>query len=237
MLNFKGMRLPADVILVCIRWYVAYPLTYRHIEEMMEEPAVSVDHTLINRWTIRFLPLGETMPRKHKCSVGSNWRMDETYIKVKGVWEYLYRAVDKQGKTVDFLLTAERDTASAKRCFNKGMVANSTPSKVTMDNSGATRAAIDEINAGREVLITVRQVKYFNKIVEQDHRAIKRVTRPMLGLKSFCSASTVLAGIELMHMIHKSQFSTHGVMSLAEQFYALAGQAHPVRARGLLSME
>ena len=92
------MRFPIDVILVCIRWYVAYPLSYRHLEEMMEERGVSVDHSSINRWTIRFLPLVEKMARKHKRPAGRSWRMDETYIKVKGVWKYLYRAVDKQGK-------------------------------------------------------------------------------------------------------------------------------------------
>ena len=115
MLNFKGMRFPIDVILACIRWYAAYPLSYRHLEEMMEERGVSVDHSSINRWTVRFLPLIEKMARKHKRPVGGSWRMDETYIKVKGVWKYRYRAVDRQGKTVAFLLTAKRDMAAAKR--------------------------------------------------------------------------------------------------------------------------
>jgi putative transposase len=115
--------------------------------------------------------------------------MDETFIKVKGVWKYLYRAVDKQGKTVDFLLTAKRDMAAAKRFFDKAMAANGAPDKIAMDKSGANKAAIDELNAGRAVLITVRQVKYLNNIVGQDHRAIKRVTKPMLGLKSIRSAA------------------------------------------------
>jgi putative transposase len=230
MLNFKGMRFPIDVILVCIRWYAAYPLSYRHLEEMMEERGVSVDHSSINRWAIRFLPLVEKMARKQKRPVGGSWRMDETYIKVKGVWKYLYRAVDKQGKTVDFLLTAKRDMAAAKRFFDKAMRANGDPNKVVMDKSGANKAAIDAINAGRNVPILVRQVKYLNNIVEQDHRAIKRVTRPMLNFKSFLSASSVLAGIELMHMIRKGQFAIDGVdaMSFAEQFFVLAGIVRPV---------
>ena len=215
MLNFKGMRFPIDVILVCIRWYVAYPLSYWHLEEMMEERGVSVDHSSINRWAIRFLPLIEKMARKHKRPVGGSWRMDETYIKVKGVWKYLYRAVDKQGKTVDFLLTAKRDMAAAKRFFDKAMGANGDPDKVAMDKSGANKAAIDAINAGRDVPILVRQVKYLNNIVEPDHRAIKRVTKPMLNFKSFRSAGSVIAGIELMHM------------SFADQFFALAGQVRP----------
>jgi putative transposase len=222
MLNTKRMRFPIDKILVCIRWYAAYPLSYRHIEEMMEERGVFVDHSSINRWAIRFLPLLEKAFRKHKRPVGGSWRMDETYIKVKGVWKYLYRAVDKEGKTVDFLLTAKRDKAAAKRFFEKAMRHNGDPEKVTMDKSGANKAAIDGINQDRELPIVVCQIKYLNNIVEQDHRAIKRVTKPMLNFKSFRSARNVLAGIELMHMIRKGQMKENQ-MSFAEQFYALAG--------------
>ena len=156
--------------------------------------------------------------------------MDETYIKVKGIWKYLYRAVDKQGKTVDFLLTAKRDMAAAKRFFDKAMGANGDPDKVAMDKSGANKAAIDAINTDRDVLILVRQVKYLNNIVEQDHRAIKRVTRPMLNFKSFRAARSVLAGVELMHMSRKGQIAIKGAdaMSSADQFYALAGKVRPV---------
>ena len=224
------MRFSIDVILVCIRWYVAYPLSYRHLEEMMEERGVSVDHSSINRWAIRFLPHIEKMARKHKRPVGVSWRMDETYIKVKGVWKYLYRAVDKHGRTVDFLLTAKRDMAAAQRFFDKAMGANGDPDKVAMDKSGANKAAIDAINAGRDVPIVVRQVKYLNNVVEQDHRAIKRVTRPMLNFKSFHAAGSVLAGVELMHMIRKGQFAIKGTdgMSFADQFYALAGKFRPI---------
>jgi putative transposase len=230
MLNTKGMRFPIDVILVCIRWYAAYPLSYRHLKEIMEERGVAVDHSSINRWAIRFLPLIEKMARKHKRPIGGSWRMDETYIKVKGVWKYLYRAVDKQGKTVDFLLTAKRDMAAAKPFFDKAMGANGDPDKVVMDKSGANKAAMDAINAGRAVPILVRQVKYLNNIVEQDHRAIKRVTRPMLNSKSFRSAGSVLAGIELIHMIRKGQFEIDGVeaMSFADQFSTLAGMVRSV---------
>jgi putative transposase len=145
MLNFKGMRFPIDVILVCIRWYVAYPLSYRHLEEMMQERGVSVDHSSINRWAIRFLALIEKLSRKYKHRVGTSWRMDETYIKVKGTWKYLYRAVDKEGKTVDFLLTAQRDMAAARRFFDKAMGAG--PSS---DQAG------DEADAQLQVL-SVRQ--------------------------------------------------------------------------------
>ena len=229
MLNTKRMRFPIDVILVCIRWYAAYPLSYRHLEEMMQERGVAVDHSSINRWAIRFLPLLEKAFRNHKHVVGKSWRMDETYIKVKGIWKYLYRAVDKQGKTVDFLLTANRDAAAARRFFDKAMQHNEVPETVTMDKSGANKAALDQLNVGSDIPIKVRQVKYLNNIVEQDHRAVKRVTRPMLGFKSFRAARAVLAGIELMHMIRKGQFMIEGCdgISFADQFYALAGQVRP----------
>ena len=219
MLNTKRMRFPIDIILVCIRWYTAYPLSYRHLEEMMEERGVFVDHSSINRWAVRFLPLLEKAFRKHKRPVGVSWRMDETYIKVKGVWKYLYRAVDKEGKTVDFLLTAKRDKAAAKRFFDKSMRHNGDPEKVTMDKSGANKAAIDGFNQDRELPIEVRQIKYLNNIVEQDHRAIKRVIKPMLNFKSFRSARKVLAGIELMHMLGKGQMiiAEGNKMSFAEQ--------------------
>jgi putative transposase len=225
MLNTKGMRFPVDVILVCIRWYAAYPLSYRHLEEMMQERGVLVDHSSINRWAIRFLPLLEKAFRKHKHAVGTSWRMDETYIRVNGAWKYLYRAVDKQGQTVDFLLTARRDAAGARRFFEKAIRHNTVPDKVTMDKSGANQAALEQLNKERDIPITIRQVKYLNNIVEQDHRAIKRITRPMLGFKSFRAARAIVAGIELMHMIGKGQFMLNGEgRSFADQFYALAGQ-------------
>ena len=196
----------------------------------MHERGVFVDHSSINRWAIRFLPLLEKVFRKHKRPVGGSWRMDETYIKVKGVWKYLYRAVDKAGKTVDFLLTARRDKAAALRFFDKAMKASGAPEKVTMDKSGANKAAMDEINDRGETAVTLRQVKYLNNIVEQDHRAVKRITKPMLNFKSFRAAKNVLAGIELMHMIRKGQLMLQGCikLSFADQFYALAGKIRPV---------
>ena len=139
MLATKGMRFPIDAILVCTRWYAAYPLSYRHLEEMMQERGVFVDHSLINRWAIRFMPLLEKVFRKHKRSVRGSWRMDETYIKVKGAWKYLYRAVDKEGQTVDFLLTTKRDKAAALRFFDKAMKSSGVPEKITMDKAAPIR--------------------------------------------------------------------------------------------------
>lgn len=156
------MRFPIDVIRVYILFSAAYPLSYRHLEEMMEERARSADHSSINRWAIRFLPLIETMARKSKKPVGGSWRIEEIYNKVRGVWKYLYRAVDKKGKTVDFLLAAKRDMAAAKRFFGKAMGANGDPDKVAMDKSGANKTAINAINVGRDKPMLVRKVKYLN---------------------------------------------------------------------------
>ena len=137
--------------------------------------------------------------------------------------------MDKEGKTVDFLLTAKRDKAAALRFFEKAMRASGVSEKVTMDKSGTNKAAMDEINGTGQTPIIVRQVKYLNNIIEQDHRAIKRVTRPMLNFKSFRAATNVLAGIELMHMIRKGQLMLQGCseLSFAEQFYAWAGKIRP----------
>jgi len=200
MLNMKRMRFPVEIVLVCIRWTAAYVLSYRNLEEIMQERGISVDHSTVNRWAIRFLPLLEKVFRKnHKRPVGSSWRMDETYIKVNGVWKYLYRAVDKEGNTIDFLLRAKRDKFAAIAFFKKAMSKNGDPKKVTMDKSGSNKAAMNEINQDRNVPIEVRQIKYLNNIVEQDHRSVKRITKPMMGFKSFRAAWNVLAGIELMH--------------------------------------
>ncbi|MBC3863043.1 IS6 family transposase [Undibacterium jejuense] len=226
----KRMHYPLEVMLTCVCWYAAYPLSLRHVEEMIAECGVFVDQSTVSRRAIRLLPVLEKIFRKYKRPVGRSWRMDETYIKVKAVWKYLYRAVDKEGKTIDFLLTANRDRAAAKRFFDKAIAANGTPEKITMDKNGANKAAIDEINADMEIAMVVRQIKYLNNIMEQDHRGVKRITKPMLGFKSFQSAKSILAGIELIHMIRKGQLMMEGAgdLSFADQFYALAGKIRPI---------
>ena len=149
--------------------------------------------------------------------------MDETYVRVKGQWKYLYRAVDKDGDTIDFLLRAHRDKAAARRYFEKSIDQNGLPETVTIDGSSANLAALEAINAELETPIKVRQTKYLNNIVEQDHRAIKRRTRPMLGFKDFRCARIILSGIEVMHMIAKGQMKYAGKIkpSAARQFYSL----------------
>ncbi|MGP8431792.1 IS6 family transposase [Paraburkholderia fungorum] len=219
----KRLHYPVDVILLCVRWYVAYSLSMRNLKEMMAERGFKVDHSTLHRWVIKLVPLFEKAFRKHKRPVGKSWRMDETYIKVSGQWEYLYCAVDKAGNTVDFLLRARSDKAAARRYFEKAIGQNGVPATVTMDKSCTNLAAIQCINAERETPIKVRPVKYLNNIVEQDHRAIKRITRPMMGFKDFHCARIILSGIEVMHMIRKGQmkteFGTHP--SAAQQFYSL----------------
>ena len=217
----KRLHYPLDVILICVRWYVAYALSLRNLEEMMAERGVNVDHSTVHRWVIKLVPLFEKAFRQYKRPVGKSWRMDETYIKVGGQWKYLYRAVDKAGSTVDFLLRARRDKVAARRYFEKAIGNNGEPETVTIDKSGANLAALDALNAEREMPIRIRQVKYLNNIVEQDHRAIKRIIRPMMGFKDFCCARIILSGIELMHMIRKRQMSGDTTRSVAVQFYSL----------------
>src|SRR6201996_2618480 len=211
-------------MLTCVRWYVAYPLSLRHIEEMMAERGVFVDHATVHRWALKIVPVLAKVFRGRKRSIGKSWRMDETYIKVRGRWRYLYRAVDRDGDTVDFLLTSRRDEAAARRFLERAINRHGEPEKITIDKSGANTAAINSYNLEHEVRIEMRQCKYLNNIVEQDHGAIKRITRPMLGFKSFWCARTLLGGIETMHMIQKGQLAgPNGTLaSAAEQFYSLA---------------
>lgn len=225
MINFKGHRFEKDLILTGVRWYLAYPLSYRHLEEMMEERGVEVDHSSIYRWVQKFTPQLEAAFRKgNKRPVGTSWRMDETYIKIKGQWRYLYRAVDKAGQTIDFLLTARRDKKAALRFFRKAIRQHGLPDKVTIDKSGANKAALEALQEETGQTIEIRQSKYLNNLVEQDHRAIKRIIRPMLGFKSFDSARVTLQGIELIHMIKKGQMvsGNNQNLSAAGQFYSLA---------------
>ncbi|EBG6387377.1 IS6 family transposase, partial [Salmonella enterica] len=200
---FKRLHFPVDIMAQCVRWYLAYSLSLRDLEEMMAERGIHVDHSTLHRRVIRLVPLLDKVFRRHKRAVGRRWRMDETYIKIKGQWKYLYRAVDTAGQTIDFLLTAKRDAASALRFFRKAIRYHCEPEVVTIDKSGANTADLATLNMGKPEAetMTIRQSKYLNNLIEQDHRNIKRRIRPMLGFKSFRRAQTLLAGIELIHMI------------------------------------
>jgi putative transposase len=222
---FKGAHFPTDIMLTCVRWPVAYPLSTRHVGELMPERGVPVDHSTVNRWVVKYSPRLEAAFHRRKRLVWRSWRMDETYIRVKGQWCYLYRAVDKSGQTIDFLLTADRDERAAKRVLTKAIDRHGVPETIAIDGSEANAAAIRSYNAEHGTAIVIRQVKYLNNILEQDHRTVKRLTRPMLGFKSFEAAQCPLAGVELMHMLKKARRVTEeGAEGLtpATQFYALA---------------
>ncbi|QCP55018.1 IS6 family transposase [Trinickia violacea] len=219
----KRLHYPLDVILVCVRWYVACSLSLRNLEEMMAERGIKVDHSSVHRWVIKLVPLLDRAFHRRKQPVDKSWRVDETYVKVKGQWKYLYRAVDKAGNTVDFLLRAHRDKAAARRYFEKAIDRNGEPETIPVDKSGANLAALEALNAKRSTPIKVRQNKYLNNIVEQDHRAVKRVIKPMMGFKDFRCARIILSGIEIMHIIRKGQMRGDDVAATAaEQFYSLA---------------
>ena len=171
----------------------------------MRERGVNVDHSTINRWVVTSSPQLEEAFHCRKRPVWISWRMDETYIRVKDEWRYLYRAVDKHGQTIDSLLTDQRDQEAALRFLKQAIHRHGVPEKITIDGSEANAAAIRSYNTAHGTSIGSRQVKYRNNILEQDHRAVKRVTRPRLSFKSFEAAQSTLVGLELMHMLHKGQ--------------------------------
>jgi transposase-like protein len=186
-----------------------FSLSYRDLEELMSIRGGSIDHATLQRWVVKFTHLIDARVRKRKKVVNGSWRMDETYIKLNGKWVYLYRAVDKYGDTIDFLLRARRDGDAAKDFFRKAFKNNSTPEKVAVDKSGSNKCALDHFNKQLEkkAQYVIRQVKYLNNIAEQDHRFIKKRTRPMLGFKNFHSAKATLSGIENIRMIQKGQIT------------------------------
>lgn len=203
---------------------MAYPLSLRYVEEVMQERGVVVDHSTVHRWAMKILPVLAAVFRRRKRPVGSSGRMDETCITVAGQWKYLYRAVDRAGDTVDFLLAATRDRAAARRFLDRANNLHDVPEKITIGKSGANTAGIESFKADACVDIVIRQNKYLNNLVEQGHSAVKRVPGPMLGFKSFWSARIPIAGIETMHMIKNGQMNCpdRSTMSPADQFCSLA---------------
>src|SRR5215217_4911671 len=201
----KGHSFPKAINLQAVYVKLRFSLSYRDIEELLSIRGVFVDHATIQRWVYKFTPLVEGTFRKRKKVVGKSWRIDETYIKVKGEWTYLYRAVDKEGNTIDFLLTKRRNKYAAHKFLLKAIGKNGCPMVITIDKSGANREAIRTYNKRGFKRIRIRQCKYLNNRVEQDHRFIKWRVQNMLGFKSFESASRTLTGIEIVRMIKKEQ--------------------------------
>ena len=174
----------------------------------MAERGITLAHTTILRWVQHYVPEFDKRWSRHARPVGRSWRCDETYLKVKGRWAYLYRAVDKEGRTVDFLLSERRDVAAAKRFFRKAMKNNGIPRVMTLDAYAASHCGITELKAAGTLprRVRTRSSKYLNNVVEQDHRRIKQRIRPMLGFKRFEAAVVTITGIELAEKIKKNQF-------------------------------
>jgi putative transposase len=195
--HFKGFCSSPSVIMLFVYMKCRFSLSYRDLEEMMVIRGANIDRATLQRWVKRFVSLIDKRVRQRKKPANGSWRMDETYIKLNGKWVYLYRAVDKFGYTIDLLLRAKRDAVAAKAFFRKAFKENGRPDKVTIDKSGSNKAAIDSFNEGipEDEQVEVRQKKYLNNIVEQDHRFIKKRTRPMLGFKNFYSAKETISGI------------------------------------------
>jgi putative transposase len=202
---FKGYCFPKEIILQAVYFKLRFSLSYRDVEELLSIRGVSVDHATVQRWVYKFTPLIEGTFRKRKKLVGNSWRMDETYIKVKGEWMYLYRAVDREGNTVDFLLTKRRNKYAAHKFLHKAINNNGCPKVINIDQSCANKEAIKTYSKRYFKRIKIRQCKYLNNRVEADHRFIKWRTQIMLGFKSYESASRTLAGIEMVRMIQKDQ--------------------------------
>jgi transposase-like protein len=210
---FHGRHFNHSIIILCVRWYITYKLSYRDLVEMMAERGVDLAHTTIMRWVQRYVPEFEKRWRRYSRSVATSWRVDETYIRVGGRWTYLYRAVDNQGLTVDFLLSEHRDIEAAKRFFTQASNQHGSPERITVDGYPATHAALNELKA-EDVLpqrTMVRTSKYLNNLIGQDHRRVKQRVYPMIGFKKFVNAAITISGIELAQKLRKGQFDVSGV--------------------------
>jgi transposase-like protein len=226
---FKGRHFDRSVILLCVWWYLAYSLSLRDLEAMKAERGISVDHATIHRWTVYYAPLLLEQFNRRKRPIDRKWHVDETYIKVRGRWMYLYRAIDSNGDTVEFWFSERRNLTAAKRLLRKALKRHGRPGRIVIDGSQTNREAILSCDTtsrlrdrSRRKLkpIQIRQSAYLNNRIEQDHRAVKRRIRPMLEFKSMASARTILGGIEMVHMRRKGQanYPRNPQPSLAEQF-------------------
>jgi IS6 family transposase len=285
---FKWRHFEAEIILLCVRWYLRYSLSYRDLEEMMLERGLHVDHTTIYRWVQRYAPELEKRCRPHLKATTDSWKVDETYIKIKKTWTYLYRAVDSEGNTIEFLLSPTRDAEAAKRFFVKALhatacsvpqarpvekqvaqpttaadptttqlsrggflhgatsqatgevsrhapcpaapqagspgITQSTPRVINVDKNAAYPKAIADLKASGTLpeAVELRQVKYLNNLIEQDHRFIKRLVKPGMGFFSFETAGRTLQGYEVTNMIRKGQVRGVGKGDISGQVSFIA---------------
>jgi transposase-like protein len=227
---FKGRQFTAEIILWAVRWYRQFPISYRDLERMFSDRGIQVDHTTLFRWIQAYAPELEKRIRPHLRITNGSWRVDETYIRVKGEWVYLFRAVDAAGQTIDFLLSPRRDAAAAKRFFRKALGQPHTvnPRTITVDKNAAYPVAVKAMKRAGELwrFAKLRQVKFLNNIVEQDQRHIKRLVRPGLGFKSLTTASRTLAGYEVMAMIRKGQVAIAPADDMKAQSNFIAALFH-----------
>jgi len=207
--SFKWRHFEPMIILLCVRWYCRYQLSYRDIEEMMRERGLDVAHSTVFRWVQRYAPEVNKRIRPHLKMSGTSYRVDETYIKVGKTCKYLYRAVDKEGNTIEFMLSAKRYVPAAKRFFKKMMRAEHRrlPFSISVDKNAAYPEAFTTSQAERIVPkdCRLRRVKYLNNVIEQDHRFVKKKVRASQYFKSFHTAERTLEGVEAMNMIRKGQ--------------------------------
>src|SRR3989440_11446957 len=206
---FKWRHYPPEVILLCVRWYCRYQLSYRDVEEMMRERGLDVDHSTVFRWVQRYAAEITKRIRQHLKMSGTSYRVDETYIRVGKSCKYLYRAVDKEGNTIEFMLSAKRDVCAAKRFFKKLMRAEHRrlPFSISVDKNAAYPEAFSTSQVEKIVPrdCQLRRVKYLNNVIEQDHRFIEKKVHASQCFKSFHTAERTLEGIEAMNMIRKVQ--------------------------------
>ena len=206
---FKWRHFEGEMILLCVRWYLRYALSYRDVEELALERGLSVDHTTVFRWVQRYAPELDRRCRPSLRATNDSYRVDETYIKIKKRWYYLYRAVDSTGATLDFMLSSTRDADAAERFFRRVLRASHTltPRVITVDKNAAYPVAFDALQHDNTLPETcrLRQCKYLNNMIEQDHRFIKRRVNPGLGFGTFSTAQQTIQGYEAMHMLRKGQ--------------------------------
>ncbi len=224
---FKGRHFEAEIIILCVRWYLRFGLSFRNLEEMMAERNLTVDHVTIWRWVQRYAPELHRRCRRELRMTNRSWRVDETYLRVGGKWTYLYRAVDSTGATIDYLLSARRDAAAAKRFFQRALrsVGHPSPRVINVDGNPSYPKVIGELKRAGELgrRCRCRPVRYLNNIVEQDHRAIKRRVRACQGFRSFASAARTIQGIETVNMIRKGQVRWLAKDDIAGQVAFVAG--------------
>ncbi|MBT5953798.1 IS6 family transposase, partial [bacterium] len=208
-LLFKWRHFEPEIILLCIRWYLSYRLSYRDLVEIMDERGLKISHTTILRWVFRFSNVLKNKVRPHLRKNLTSWRLDETYIKVKGKWTYLYRAVDRDGKTIDFYLSRKRDSKAAHSFFKKIIRLNSpqTPYVINVDKNPAYTHAKQKLERENKwpKQCKLRQNKYMNNIIEQDHRTVKWKMNHAMGYHTMWHATTTITGVETMHMLRKGQ--------------------------------